>query len=158
MRTILIDDSYQSFDTIANDDEKFDYLLTCDSITYQYYHYNSYYTNSSSVNMSTIDKNVNYSRRANVLKKDTNGLLQRKKQLREQKLSVKSSRLSDLLSHYGCGQLNIYKDIDLSPMQDVFLRRGLIDEEYYDYISYFYEGMVSLADRELLLSIKRQIS
>lgn len=55
MRTILIDDSYQSFDTIANDDEKFDYLLTCDSITYQYYHYNSYYTNSSSVNMSTID-------------------------------------------------------------------------------------------------------
>lgn len=158
MRTILIDDSYQSFDTIANDDEKFDYLLTCDSITYQYYHYNSYYTNSSCVNMSTIDKNVNYSRRANVLKKDTNGFLQRKKQLREQKLSVKSLRLSDLLSHYGCGQLNLYKDIDLSPMQDVFLRRGLIDEEYYDYISYFYEGMVSLADRELLLSIKRQIS
>lgn len=60
MRTILIDDSYYSFDSIANDDEKFQYLLT--------------------------------------------------------------------------------------------------DEEYYDYISYFYEGMVSLADRELLLSIKRQIS
>lgn len=158
MRTILIDDSYQSFDTIANDDEKFDYLLTCDRITYQYYHYNSYYTNSSCVNMSTIDKNINYSRRANVLKKDTNCLLQRKRQLRKQKLSVKSLRLSDLLSHYGCGQLDLYKDIDLSPMQDVFLRRGLIDEEYYDYISYFYEGMVSLADRELLLSIKRQIS
>lgn len=40
---------------------------------------------------------------------------------------------------------------------DVFIRRGFIDEEYYDYISYFYEGMVSLADRDLLLSIKRDI-
>ena len=52
--------------------------------------------------------------------------------LREQKLSVKFLRLSDLLSRYGCGLLDLYKDIDLSPMQDVFLRRGLIDEEYYD--------------------------
>lgn len=158
MRTILVDDSYHSFDAIANDDEKFQHLLTCDNITYQYYHYNSMYTNHSSINMATIDKNVNYSRRANVLKKGTNDFLRRKNMLREQKLSVKSLRLSDLLSYYGCGQLDLYKNIDLSPMQDVFLRRGLIDEEYYDYISYFYEGMVSLADRELLLSIKRQIS
>ena len=158
MRTILVDDSYHSFDAIANDDEKFQHLLTCDNITYQYYHYNSMYTNHSSINMATIDKNVNYSRRANVLKKGTNDFLRRKNMLREQKLSVKSLRLSDLLGYYGCGQLDLYKNIDLSPMQDVFLRRGLIDEEYYDYISYFYEGMVSLADRELLLSIKRQIS
>jgi len=40
---------------------------------------------------------------------------------------------------------------------DVFIRRGYIDEDYYDYISYFYPGMVSLADRDLLLSMKREI-
>lgn len=40
---------------------------------------------------------------------------------------------------------------------DVFIRRGFIDEEYYDYISFFYEGMLSWSDRELLLSIKREI-
>ena len=39
-------------------------------------------------------------------------------------------------------------------MMNVFIRRGYFDEDYYDYISYFYEGMVSLADRELLLSMK----
>lgn len=39
-------------------------------------------------------------------------------------------------------------------MMNVFIRRGYLDEDYYDYISYFYEGMVSLADRELLLSMK----
>ena len=43
MRTILIDDCYCSFDAIANDDVKFQYLLTCNNITYQYYHYNSLY-------------------------------------------------------------------------------------------------------------------
>ena len=37
------------------------------------------------------------------------------------------------------------------------LIRGYIDEDYYDYISYFYPGMVSLADRDLLLSMKREI-
>ena len=52
----------------------------------------------------------------------------------------------------------MYKNIGLAPMQDVFIRRGLIDEEYYDYISYFYEGMMSATDRELLLSIKCDIS
>lgn len=31
----------------------------------------------------------------------------------------------------------IYQQIHLSDMQDVFIRRGYIDEEYYDYISIF---------------------
>ena len=40
---------------------------------------------------------------------------------------------------------------------DVFLRLGYLNEEYYDYISYFYEGMITQNDHDLLLSIKRKI-
>lgn len=37
----------------------------------------------------------------------------------------------------------------------VFMIEGYIDENYYDYISYFYEGMISPADREFILSIRQ---
>ena len=40
---------------------------------------------------------------------------------------------------------------------NVFIRRGYIDEEYYDYISYFYPDMVSQNDRDLLLAMKQTI-
>lgn len=74
-----------------------------------------------------------------------------------QKRNVHKYRLKILIGHYKQGDSDLYKSIELSNMMDVFIRRGFIDEEYYDYISFFYEGMVSLADRELLLSIKRDI-
>ena len=34
---------------------------------------------------------------------------------------------------------------------------GYLDEDYYDYISYFYPGMISPSDRDYLMSIKRLI-
>ena len=77
--------------------------------------------------------------------------------LYKQKLNVHKQRLKILIGYYKQGESDLYKSIGLSEIMDVFIRRGFIDEEYYDYISFFYEGMVSLADRELLLSIKRDI-
>lgn len=44
--------------------------------------------------------------------------------------------------------------IGLSDLMKVFLLNGLIDEDYYDYISYFYPGMLSPADRSYLMNIK----
>lgn len=58
---------------------------------------------------------------------------------------------------YNLGDSELYRGFNLSPLMDVFIRQGYIDEDYYDYISYFYPGMVSLADRDLLLSMKCQI-
>ena len=79
------------------------------------------------------------------------------KQIREDEIKIKSLRISELLRQYDLGETETYKNIGLSDMQDVFLRLGYIDEDYYDYISYFYPEMVSLEDREFLLNIKRQI-
>lgn len=67
---------------------------------------------------------------------------------------MKSLRLKYLIKKYKLGETEEFKSLGLPPMMNVFIRRGYLDEDYYDYISYFYEGMVSLADRELLLSMK----
>lgn len=64
-----------------------------------------------------------------------------------------------MLNQYdGLGCADFYAEIRQVPILDIFIRRGYLDEEYYDYISYFYEGMVSLSDRELLQSIKQRIA
>lgn len=72
-------------------------------------------------------------------------------------IAVKSKPLKDLINEYGLEKSDLYKGIGLSPLQDIFIRQGYIGEDYYDYISYFYEGMISLADRELLLAMKQHI-
>lgn len=50
---------------------------------------------------------------------------------------------------------DLYMNLGLSEMMNIFLIEGYIDEDYYDYISYFYEGLISPADREYILSIRQ---
>lgn len=47
-----------------------------------------------------------------------------------------------------------FKALGLTPMEHLFLFRGYISEDYYDYISYFYSGFISENDRKLMLEIK----
>lgn len=77
-----------------------------------------------------------------------------RRRIQQEKIKAKSLRLKDLIKKYKLGETDKYKSFGLTPMMNVFVRRGYLDEDYYDYISYFYEGMVSLSDRELLLSMK----
>ncbi len=41
-------------------------------------------------------------------------------------------------------------------LQKFLLRNGYIDENYYDYISYFYEGEITRTDKDFILSVKNQ--
>lgn len=70
---------------------------------------------------------------------------------------IKSLRLAQLISTYDLTQCEDFTCIQLEPLMNIFLRRGYIDEEYYDYISYFYKDMVSQNDRDLLLAMKQTI-
>lgn len=59
------------------------------------------------------------------------------------------------LQHYkSCLGIEDFKSLGLSDMMTRFLTEGYIDENYYDYISYFYEGMLTGSDREWVLCVK----
>ena len=62
--------------------------------------------------------------------------------------------LSQILAFKEVKGSSDYIAIGLSDLMKVFLLNGLIDEDYYDYISYFYPGMLSPADRSYLMNIK----
>ena len=154
----IIDDKYYTIEQISKDDKLFNKLISESKISYRIKDYwGSIARAQVNVDCKSIDKSMNYTQRLNELKKSEDYFEIKRARLHRAKLNVHKYKLSTLVGFYRQGNSEAYKKIELSEMMDVFIRRGFIDEEYYDYISFFYEGMVSLADRELLLSIKRDI-
>lgn len=155
---ITINGNNYTLKQIADNPNLFNEFTTYDHFSFEYY-YNYYSTSNSnaSLDQNNIEKKLDFNNRLAAIRSSETLFKNRKAQLQREKLKIQSFTLSTLITKYKQGDYELYKNIKLSEMMDVFIRRGFIDEEYYDYISYFYEGMVSLADRDLLLSIKRDV-
>lgn len=154
-----INDKSYSFEQIANDEGLFNEFVAYDTVHYMHLAYYSHIAETSrDINHQRINQSMNLNQRLAILNNPDETFKCRKLQLQRERIKVQSYTLRTLIGKYKLGGSPLYKNLDLSEMMDVFIRRGFIDEEYYDYISYFYEGMMSLADRDLLLSIKRNIS
>lgn len=159
MVSIHVKGSYRPLKEIADNKEFFDDFLQQDNFAYTYYYaYSDTTTSTSKIDHNKIDKSLDFSRRTAVLNSSEQIFNKKKRQLQKDKLKIQSLTLKKLIGDYKQGESDIYKNIGLTEIMDVFIRRGFIDEEYYDYISYFYKGMISLSDRDLLLSIKRNIA
>ena len=155
--SISIDNNYYSIEQIANNDDLFEKLLSMPNIQYRYPY--AYGTSNSTQhnNVTSFLTRHNYFERVHLLKFGEAEIKIEQTQIQREEFQLKSLRICELLRQFDLGETETYKNIGLSDMQDVFLRLGYIDEDYYDYISYFYPEMVSLEDREFLLNIKRQI-
>lgn len=100
---------------------------------------------------------MHFDERMLLLTEASKQLVTKEQNIKNEKLIVYRYRLNTLINKYELGNTGLYQNLELMPLMDVFIRRGYIDEDYYDYISYFYPGMISLTDRDLLLSMKREI-
>lgn len=153
--SVYIKDACYSFEQIAKNEVIFDNLLTTNQISYQYYYgYGGTSSTSQTIDFKQIDNEINYSKRIELIEKGSTYFSKERRRIQQEKIKAKSLRLKDLIKKYKLGETEEFKSFGLPPMMNVFIRRGYLDEDYYDYISYFFEGMVSLADRELLLSMK----
>ncbi|WP_289765654.1 hypothetical protein [Bacteroides acidifaciens] len=153
--SVYIKDAYYSFEQIAKNEVVFDNLLITNQISYQYYYgYGGASSTSQTIDFKQIDNEINYSKRIELIENGSTYFSKGRRRIQQEKIKAKSLRLKDLIKKYKLGETDKYKNFGLTPMMNVFVRRGYLDEDYYDYISYFYEGMVSLSDRELLLSMK----
>lgn len=157
IESILVGGAYQSLSSIAGTDSLFNELLSYNQVSYRfYYHYNNTTTGSDAINIrerynsstfkQRIDDIIGESRRL----MDT-GLATIEKEL----ISIKDKSLAKVISNNCVRGSDVFESLDLSEMMQVFLIEGYLDEDYYDYISYFYPGMISPSDRDYLMSIKR---
>lgn len=139
---------------ISEDAELFNQLRSQkDKVTFL----NGSYPQPEYVPLEEIAQNMQLDERLKIISEGKKIISQEESNLQKDRLHIQSLPLKVLIQKYNLGETDVYKNLELKPLMDVFIRHGYIDEEYYDYISYFYPGMLSLADRDLLLSIKRQI-
>lgn len=158
LSSIRINNSTYTLKQIADNSNLFSQFQSQNDITYYYYGaYNRNMSDTESIDLSNIAKSMHFEERMMLILNHTKVIGQKESELQKERLKIQSLKFNQLIKQYNLGETEPYKKLHLPPLMDVFIRLGYIDEDYYDYISYFYPGMVSLADRDLLLSIKQQI-
>lgn len=158
LKTIAIDGKYLYPRGIWEDEKLFNKFIGLSKFTYTIYQYGN--TPTHEFDFSEIEKNVSeltYAERAKAIKERYPDIDKRREEVAKEKNRIRNYSLSELILKFNLQKEDIYTNIGLSPMADLFLSRGLIAEDYYDYISYFYEGMITQSDRKLLLDMNRNV-
>lgn len=158
LASIEVDGQFYTIYQIADDATIFDKFTKLIKLTYRYYyHYSSTDINHSNINVNEFFNTWGYSARIKAISQKIPDILSKEIEKHHEEIRVIRTRsLKDLFMKFSATRTSdIYKAINLSELMEVFLIEGYLDENYYDYISYFYPGMLSPADRAYLLNIKR---
>lgn len=155
---IIVDNNAKSFIEIAKSQDDFNQILQNSTITYKYRYYSSDYQESYSFNFSEIEKEVNsehtFEERLKSLSEGREQLESDLQSIELKKAHVHTFTVKDLLMEFNLYEDEYFRSIELSPMEEDFIRNGLIAEDYNDYISYFYPGLMSLSDHQLCLDMR----
>lgn len=136
---------WHSIKEISETPELFDLLLN-----ENYVSCNNSYSNIK-IDFDYIDKLISFSERMAAL---TKNFELDEYNLRKEKLNIEQLSISDLMFLYDIEGSKEYQELGLSPIMNEFIKLGYIDEDYYDYISFYYDGMTPPGDYELLRSIR----
>lgn len=154
--------SEENFNYLIDNTAKYNYF----SITHQYYgHYGLQSNQPIKYKFEDIEKEVHstksYKERINEIndwnsgKSDT--LRKEIQKLEKQKIDLRRSKIRDILSKNN-EALSVCKDAKQNKLVNVLLRHGYIEEDYHDFMSIFYEGSLTKADNDFLISVKNQES
>jgi len=160
-KDLIINDSAVSI-VEAKEDQWFSQLIS-NNFKVRIYNPNTYrVTAVNEIDFSEIEKNV-----------DTQSYVEREKIIknkeRKELISIKKEKLSieERIKELEIGsieKLNLasndayFKEIQSQPALIYMIRNGYINEDYHRFISFIYEGRLSLPDHEFLSTIKMGIS
>ncbi|MEQ7801805.1 hypothetical protein ABDJ41_18565 [Pedobacter sp. ASV1-7] len=107
-----------------------------------------------------VDPDRSYQERLDLVNRWTSDQIEASKvkiaELESKKNEIRNYKVKDVILMGGY-KLEV-EDKKQLQLVNILLRNGYIDEDYLDYISIFYEGSITKADREFLLNVKAQIS
>lgn len=155
---IIFDNKVKSFIEIANSRNDFNQILQEGNIKYQYLYYGNTYQEAFSFNFSEIEREVNsehtFEERLNNLSEGREKLESDLQSIKKEKARIQTLTIKEMLMRFNLYEDEYFRSLELSPMEEDFIRNGLIAEDYNDYISYFYPGMMSLSDHQLCLDMR----
>lgn len=156
--SIKINDNYYETSAIWKDEDLFNELIQKEKIEYKYFNSYSIYTSYTNIRFSEIEKKIDpktsYAQRLAAITTKDKDLAREEEELKKEEYRISSFSLKQLFMQFKMNECEAFQKIKLAPMMDLFIRRGYIDEDYYDYISYFYPNTISQNDRLLLIAMK----
>lgn len=163
MQHIKIGDSKYSIKDIAANEKLFEKLIASKHITYTYIDTNGGYyggqTRQDSLEISfgniekSIDSSKNYHERLSYLR-TTFEDLENPNFVDIRKDDIRSQTLSMIMSTVDYASIEAYKELSVPQLIEFLVTKGYIDENYYDYISYFYANFIDARDWGFVLDLK----
>ena len=156
---LIIDGKNHYIAEITKDQSLFEKLIVVSKVDYRYSdQYGRSHEDSFRYNFSEIEKEVNpsftYAQRATQIGADKSELEAELLEVEREKNRISSYKIHELIEKFNIYDEKFFKEIGLSPLEEDLIRRGYISEDYSDYISYFYPGIMSMADHLLCLDMK----
>lgn len=154
-KLIITDSGQINLQSLIDNEITFEKVISLKKVNYIFEHY---YNQNEKRNLNIPETICNsYWERKKAIEELPKEIIKEQRYIASEERRIKSLKLAQLFSICNLNQYEDFTKIQLEPLMNVFLRRGYIDEEYYDYISYFYPDMVSQNDRDLLLAMKQAI-
>ena len=127
---------------------------------FQFFYYSDSYNSLRSLGLDIkfqyiekkVDPNNSYRERLNMYPKRIDEINSTIGKLQQEQLELRTLSLSQILKKYSA--FDFYKDTGENRLIAFLIRAGYIDENYYDYISYFYPGVMTPSDKDFILDLK----
>ena len=154
---------FHSIKEIAANENLFEELIKNSNVTYNFIpNNNGYYpgrqqTNTIRIPFSQIEKDVDsntpYHERLKALRLsfkefDEANTIERRKDI------IRSQSISQIMSEVNYSSNPDYKALNVPSLIEYLILKGYIDENYYDYISYFYDNFIDAHDWNFVLDMK----
>ena len=156
----FIGDKKYTIDAIAKDKNLFYQIQNSHHLQYSYYEcYHGERTDSINYDFNEFEKEVDHTysfkERENAILFDDKELEKERQHINIEEHKLNNINISTILVQFP-DVLNSpeFKELNVPYMIAFFVRRGYLDENYYDYISYFYNGITSDKDHDTLMRIK----
>lgn len=161
MQHIKVGDNSYSIKDVAANEKLFEKLTSSSSVKYTYID-TSYYNNqtrqtSIDVDFSQIEKSIDPKRS---YKERLKALRYTYEELEDialvdiHKEDFRSQPLSLLMNEVDYTEFPSYKSLKIPRLIEFLVVKGYIDENYYDYISYFYANFIDAHDWDFVLDLK----
>ena len=151
----VINNTVYNDEDIINDNKLFENLITNKTVYYKRKNTISFL--SQTIDFKELEKSVSdvpYKTRKTMIMADLEVFDSEMEDLQRQEDELNTYSLKMLMMQFPIVEMDTFMAIKLKPMEELFLLRGYIEDDYYDYISYFYPGMITENDRQLLLDMK----
>lgn len=159
--SLKVGDGMYSFNDIASNEKLFDKLIADSSVIYLYNVYVNYSVRTQQKTITLpftdiekfVDPSKTYRERIDLLRTDfaslaDDGSVEIKKE------DIHSQILSQLMSCIDYNSMEEYKKLKVPRMIEYLVVKGYLDENYYDYISYFYANFIDAHDWDFVLDLK----